>query len=174
METEDSNAQDPDFTSPIWMDMGAFHSPHQSPEAQAYHGFLYGSSPPGLTMEPSYGGMSIPPPYASLPLPMPSHPWPSMLATQTQVPENYLPPVPIPASHSKPLRPVPGRKSSTSGSTPRKTLTDEDRRRMCLYHEENKTAKQTDIGGKILQAHFFIHPSSSFAESVSWTNWIDA
>ena len=29
-------------------------------------------------------------------------------------------------------------------------LTDEDRRNMCLYHEENKTAKQTDIGGKAI------------------------
>lgn len=34
------------------------------------------------------------------------------------------------------------------GATPRRTLTDEDRRRMCVYHEEHKTAKQTDIGGK--------------------------
>jgi hypothetical protein len=31
---------------------------------------------------------------------------------------------------------------------PRRTLTDDDRRQMCIYHEENKTAKQTDIGGK--------------------------
>jgi hypothetical protein len=49
-------------------------------------------------------------------------------------------------SSTAPVQPV--RKTSTGGSTPRRTLTDEDRRQMCLYHEENKTAKQTDIGGK--------------------------
>ncbi|KAK2753663.1 hypothetical protein FQN55_000026 [Onygenales sp. PD_40] len=31
-------------------------------------------------------------------------------------------------------------------STPRRTLTDNDRRRMCLYHEENPHVKQTEIG----------------------------
>lgn len=153
METDTSNAaQDPDFTSPIWIDLGnALHSPHQSPPLPEYHSFLYGSSPPGLTMEPSYD-MSMPPPYASLPLLMPSHPWPSMLANQPQpqLPDTYLPPVPIPASQPKPIRPMPARKSSTGGSTPRRMLTDEDRRRMCLYHEEHKTAKQTDIGGESL------------------------
>ncbi|KAF2195583.1 CenpB-DNA-bind-domain-containing protein [Zopfia rhizophila CBS 207.26] len=30
--------------------------------------------------------------------------------------------------------------------TPQKTLTDADRRRMCLYHEEHPTVKQTEIG----------------------------
>jgi hypothetical protein len=94
-------------------------------------------------------GVSIPPPYASVPLTMPSNTWPSMLTTQPQFPEQGLAPIPIPAS-ATPVTPVqPPRKSSTSGSTPRRTLTDEDRRRMCLYHEEHKTAKQTDIGGKL-------------------------
>jgi len=32
--------------------------------------------------------------------------------------------------------------------TPRKTLTDADRRSMCLYAEENPTKKQTEIGGE--------------------------
>jgi hypothetical protein len=31
-------------------------------------------------------------------------------------------------------------------STPRRTLTDDDRRRMCQYHEDNPTVKQTEIG----------------------------
>jgi hypothetical protein len=35
-----------------------------------------------------------------------------------------------------------------TSSTPRKTLTDADRRRMCLYAEEHPTVKQTEIGGK--------------------------
>ncbi|KXL49797.1 hypothetical protein M433DRAFT_74713 [Acidomyces richmondensis BFW] len=36
--------------------------------------------------------------------------------------------------------------SSRSGSTPRKTLTDQDRRRMCQYAEEHPNSKQTEIG----------------------------
>ncbi|RLL96635.1 hypothetical protein CFD26_104367 [Aspergillus turcosus] len=110
-----------------------------------YSAFGYGVMP----LDTPYG-VSIPPPYASLPLTMPSSTWPSMLTTQSQFPEQGLPPVPIPAS-AAPVTPIqPPRKSSTSGSTPRRTLTDEDRRRMCLYHEEHKTAKQTDIGVLLL------------------------
>ncbi|KAA8912755.1 hypothetical protein FN846DRAFT_773122 [Sphaerosporella brunnea] len=33
-----------------------------------------------------------------------------------------------------------------STSTPRRTLTDADRRRMCIFHEENPNVKQTEIG----------------------------
>lgn len=32
----------------------------------------------------------------------------------------------------------------------RPTLTDQDRRRICKYHEENPSAKQTEIGSKLL------------------------
>jgi hypothetical protein len=64
------------------------------------------------------------------PLIMPSHPTrPSMLTN----PENYPPASRIPpaaAPHS------------------RKILTDGERRRMCLYHQENPTVKQTEIGGE--------------------------
>jgi hypothetical protein len=37
---------------------------------------------------------------------------------------------------------------TTSGdSTPRRVLTDDERRRMCEYHEKHPGVKQTDIGG---------------------------
>ena len=37
---------------------------------------------------------------------------------------------------------------TTAGdSTPRRLLTDDDRRRMCEYHERHPGVKQTDIGG---------------------------
>jgi hypothetical protein len=39
--------------------------------------------------------------------------------------------------------------TSHTGSTARRTLTDADRRQMCLYHEENPNVKQTVIGGKL-------------------------
>lgn len=38
--------------------------------------------------------------------------------------------------------------SSVLQPAPRRTLTDADRRRMCLYHEQHPTKKQTEIGGK--------------------------
>lgn len=145
METESHRAPDGEFAHSPWVDLGAFTSPQHSPPMPEYNGFDYGPSP--LMVDASYG-MSVPPPYVSMPLPMPSHSWPSMLTTtQSPFPENGLPPPPMPTSVSPPA-PAPRRKSSTGGSTPRRTLSDEDRRQMCLYHEENKTAKQTDIGGK--------------------------
>ncbi|PLN84410.1 hypothetical protein BDW42DRAFT_39635 [Aspergillus taichungensis] len=143
MDTESSHSQDNDFAQSPWVDMGGFHPAQQSPPLDDYHGFPYGVIP----LDSAYG-VTIPPPYASLPLTLPSNTWPSMLTNhQSHFPEGGLPPVPIPPSSVSPVTPIPPpRKSSTSSSTPRRTLTDEDRRRMCLYHEENKTAKQTDIG----------------------------
>ncbi|KAJ5278991.1 hypothetical protein N7478_004363 [Penicillium angulare] len=146
METEIHHAPEGEFPHSPWTELGAFTSPQHSPPMPEYNGFEYGPSPI-MTVDPSYG-MSLPPPYASMPLPMPSHSWPSMLTHQSPFHENGLPPTPMPTaiSPSEPIPPAPSRKASTGGSTPRKTLTDEDRRQMCLYHEENKTAKQTDIG----------------------------
>lgn len=144
METESHHAPEGEFPHSPWVELGAFTSPQHSPPMPEYSGFDYG---PSSLMAVDGPYMSIPPPYASMSLPMPSHSWPSMLTTQSPFHENGLPPAPVPTSIS-PSAPKPVRKSSTGGSTPRRTLTDEDRRNMCLYHEENKTAKQTDIGGK--------------------------
>jgi hypothetical protein len=151
METESHHAPEGEFPHSPWVELGAFTSPQHSPPMPEYTGFDYG--PPSLMAVDAPYNMSIPPPYASMPLPMPSHSWPSMLTTQSPFHENGLPPAPVPTSVS-PSAPTPIRKSSTGGSTPRRTLTDEDRRNMCLYHEENKTAKQTDIGGKIVPREF--------------------
>jgi hypothetical protein len=38
--------------------------------------------------------------------------------------------------------------TSRSGSTPRKTLTDLDRKKMCVYAEQNPDRKQAEIGGE--------------------------
>ncbi|KAL4896652.1 hypothetical protein BDV59DRAFT_110730 [Aspergillus ambiguus] len=151
MDTEGSHTQESEFAHSPWVDMGSFpHTQQHSPPLD-YHGFGYGVVP----LDSAYG-VSIPPPYASLPLTLPSSSWPSQLTPQSQYPEGSVPPEPIPpppphppSTVSPPPPAPPVRKSSTSSSTPRRTLTDEDRRRMCLYHEEHKTAKQTDIGGKI-------------------------
>lgn len=145
METE-PHAPEGEFPHSPWVDLGGpFTSPHNSPPMPEFSGFEYGPSP---IMAVDGYGMSLPPPYTSMPLPMPSHAWPSMLTNHSPF-HDGLPPIPAPISVSPSAPTPPVRKSSTGGATPRRTLTDEDRRQMCLYHEEHKTAKQTDIGGKI-------------------------
>ncbi|EED20100.1 conserved hypothetical protein [Talaromyces stipitatus ATCC 10500] len=148
MDTDAPNGQESDYGSSPWVDLGAFESPgsHHSPPLPDFHGFSYGSSPI-MPLEPAYS-MSIPPPYSTINLTMPAHPWPSMLTTQSPFPETSLSPAPTPTlsiPQPVPIRPL-HTTPAPSAPTPRRTLTDEDRRRMCLYHEENKSAKQTDIG----------------------------
>ena len=134
------------FNPPSWLDMNSTNnnmhqSSQNSPPLPDYHSTMgY-----GMPLDSSYG-MSIPPPYASLPLTVPSNQWPSIIATQSRFSDSGLPQISLPGLAQ--VAPLPGRKSSMGGATPRRTLTDEDRRRMCVYHEEHKTAKQTDIGGK--------------------------
>lgn len=89
--------------------------------------------------------MSLPQPYSSqalLPLSMPTQ-WPSMLATQPGFAP--VPLAPMPAPSVGPSRPAPTSQTAPS-TTPRRTLTDDDRWRMCMYHEENPHVKQTEIG----------------------------
>lgn len=90
---------------------------------------------------------SQPPHHPTLPMLMvPSHPtWPSMLTNPGGF--NTSPPVAIPPASAAipPLQatrpPVP-----QITSQPRKTLSDDDRRRMCQYHIDNPSMKQTEIG----------------------------
>jgi hypothetical protein len=141
-----------------WVDISHSYnsSQHQSPIYE-HGGFGFPMQPVqnhGLPTEPSYNTQrvsqpphSLPPHQQLLPLIMPSHPtWPSMLTN----PASYsAPPIAIPPA-SAPL--VKGSNTKLPAihttPTPRKTLTDNDRRRMCQYHEENPTVKQTEIGGE--------------------------
>ena len=140
-----------------WMDSGHgyhHHSQHASP-VQEYNGFTFGPLP----IEPMYSTGMHPPRtthHSLQPLTMPQ--WPSMLTSQsTYVPPIYpSAPVPVaPASTPASATPV-SATSSRSGHapTPRKTLTDADRRRMCLFHEEHPTTKQAEIGGLFLRPAF--------------------
>ena len=119
-----------------------FNSQHQSP-IHEHDGFAFNPMPMD-SMYPS----SMPPPrtsYQSLqPLITPA--WPSMLTSQSSYNPTIFSSTPIPSAPiSAPVSapPTTGRTSST----PRKTLTDADRRRMCLYAEEHPNVKQTEIGG---------------------------
>lgn len=132
------------------------HSHHGTP-AQEYSGFSFQPSPQ-LAMEPSafstaFHQRSMP--QQLQPLVMPQMPqWPSMLSSQTH--SSYQP-VYHQTLH-QPIQPVQpigvgslptpvSAVSSRSTSTPRKTLTDLDRKRMCIYAEEHPNSKQTEIGG---------------------------
>lgn len=145
-----------------WVDINPnYNSPpqHQSPIFE-HGGFAFMQQPlqhNGLPTEQPYTQQRmampqhpLPPSHHSahqqlLPLIMPSNPtWPSMLTNPASYP---APPVAIPAS-APPLVKGNGSKSPGTTPAPRKTLTDNDRRRMCQYHDENPSIKQTEIGGK--------------------------
>lgn len=140
-----------------WMNINnnSYTSPqqHQSPvfENGGYN-FMPTSGHHGLPMEPpSFISPRLPSHHQMLqPLVMPSNPtWPSELVSHSAV--SYSEPVQVPAPViSAPV--VKGNSSKLPNLTahtpsPRRTLTDDDRRRMCQYHEENPHVKQTEIGG---------------------------
>jgi len=114
---------------------------------QPFHQQQQQSMPQGQNYNPQR--IAPPPPHTThqqlLPLIMPSHPtWPSMLTNPASYPP---PPVAIPVSASPLVKGSTGKLPGAT-STPRKTLTDSDRRRMCQYHEDNPSVKQTEIGGE--------------------------
>lgn len=135
-----------------WQEHGGFHAHHQS-AVQEYNGF---NNYAPLPMEPIYAS-SMHPPQHPHPSPRPAHPqlqplimpqmpqWPSMLTSQSTYQPPLFPSAPIPITPAT-ATPVSAGSTQTRTSTPRKTLTDTDRRRMCQYHEENPTVKQTEIG----------------------------
>ena len=84
--------------------------------------------------------------------------WGGMLPTTTAASTSYIPspaiappppPPPLPPAQAASAAITANQPPSTQASnpTPRRTLTDTDRRKMCLYHEENPNIKQTEIGG---------------------------
>ena len=124
------------------------HSHHGTP-AQEYSGFNW--STPQLPMEPGTFGSNVQqrqmPPQLQ-PLIMPQ--WPSMLSSQAH--SSYQPLFPQPVQPIQPMSIAPLQTPISTGptrstSTPRKTLTDVDRKRMCQYAEDHPNSKQTEIGG---------------------------
>ena len=150
----------PAYADGSWMDLAPFEpSPHLSP-AHEYTGFDDVPTSPNQSMNVSTETnlTQIHPPsrpmQALRPLVVP--PWPSTLTGLSSFATPILPTPPSStvttvsssaASLSAPISAVSNR-SIRSNSTPRRTLTDTDRRRMCRYHEEHPTVKQTEIGGE--------------------------
>lgn len=138
-----------------WVDMStAYH--HQTTMPDYGTGFSY--MPPithGLPSESLHRMPPPPPPqhmsqtqttHPQLPmLIMPSHAtWPSMLTNPNSYASHSAPPVAIPPV-TAPLKQA-KLPAIHAPSQPRKTLTDDDRRRMCQYAEDHPNTKQTEIG----------------------------
>lgn len=132
-----------------WVEISGYSSHHQSP-IHEYNGFGYmPSASQNVPVEPSFNRMAPPshhhPAHQQLlPLIMPSHPtWPSMLTN----PSNYQPPpVALPPAQSLKTTKLPA--IHTAAPTARKTLSDADRKQICIFNQENPSVKQTEIGGK--------------------------
>ena len=83
--------------------------------------------------------------------------WPSQITNPS---EHTSPPVSLPvlrsaephvADETPPMgrpRPPTLTRQTQGVSTSRRTLSDDDRRRMCKYHDDNPSIKQTEIGGR--------------------------
>lgn len=154
MDQETHLAQENSYGNENWVDMSSYH--HQTTMAD-YEGGGYGYMPPithGLPSE-SLSRMPPPPPpsqgihhpqttHAQLPmLIMPHATWPSQLTNPHSYAQHSVPPVAIPPVTAPLKTKLPAIQTT---SQPRKTLTDDDRRRMCQYAKDHPTAKQTDIG----------------------------
>jgi hypothetical protein len=131
-----------------WSEQQAYpHSYHGTP-AQEYPGFGWGSPP--MPMQSAAFSQSPPlrPTHQQLqPLMMP---WPSMIGSQQTYYPPLLPQAQVGTTSPPTVTPVSAGSSARSGPSVRKTLSDDDRRRMCKYAEENPSAKQTEIGCRFL------------------------
>lgn len=153
MEDESNQHRSPAFQQlqMRWTDQNQYPHSHQGTPAQEYDEYSWGSSPMPIDSGPFVhrpGPQSLQPLVTSV---MP--PWPSMLNNGTNR-ANYYPTV-VPPTQASTISPTPSitpvsASSARSGSAPRRTLTDDERRKMCQYHEANPNKKQNEIGGKYM------------------------
>lgn len=157
MESEHHQSPESEHGDFQWMSMGSYANTgvHTTQSGMPeYNPYNYGSAGV-MPIEPApLYGMARAPPYSTHQQLQPLHPlivpqWPSMLTSQS----SYSTPTLPSASTATPVSAVSSgshtlqiRQTTTGGNTPRRTLTDDDRRRMCQYAEENPGVKQTDIG----------------------------
>ena len=154
MEQDYNLPHDEDFVGVhTLVDVVGEHSQHHSP-SNDYGDYAFAASAHG-----HIDSMYNRPVQASFSSPQPLHPlvtmpqWPSQITNPSDSNAPAVIPLhrPIlPLSKTSPINtvsiaPAPG-KSIQSTSTSRRTLSDSDRRRMCEYHNENPTVKQTEIG----------------------------
>lgn len=144
-----------EYGSGQWRDMEGYSSGGDQHNTTPMHEYTdhHFETPPVMPIGPSFTVLR-PPSYTAHQQLQPLHPlitmaqWPSILTTQS----GYSPPV---QGTAPMVTPISARTAwttvtpvmTTGGSTPRRTLTDDDRRRMCEYHESHPNVKQTEIGG---------------------------
>jgi hypothetical protein len=150
---DDHLVHDATYSSSPWVGMNSYsqmsmgnyqeeypsmhYLPHGlSPESVGGH---LGPSPFTQNIQPNHYTSQLPPP----PL-IPTQgavPWPSL---QTNPSQHFQPPVPIPSVSATPRQQP--KLPTINTSQPRRTLTDQDRRDMCKFADENPGVKQHDIG----------------------------
>ena len=146
-----------------WIEIAGDHSSHNSP-LHEFNSFTFTSNT-HVPLEPYYN-RPIQPSYSTAqplqPLVMPQ--WPSQLTNpslDTGPPPGFPPPRPLAPISTMPAKPPLPRSASTPApisapSTARRTLTDQDRRKMCQYHEDHPTVKQTEIGGELISQCYLV------------------
>jgi hypothetical protein len=150
------NHHSSDYGNNPWGDISDYHSPHTQSPATEFH--TYGFIPSqqhALPLEPSFN-RPMAPVYstAQTQQSMFTAQWPSMLTNPSSqsAPSMPAPPPPVaPVTTYTTATPLPPLTTTTHAphqTSSRRTLTDQDRRRMCQYHEDHPNVKQTEIGGK--------------------------
>jgi hypothetical protein len=167
MDTDPHQSHQTDYGNGQWGDMGGYSNgggQNNTTPMHEYNSYHFETAPPVMPIEPAYT-VPRPPPYTAHQQLQPLHPlitmapWPSMLTTQAGFSPPAVPTAPLvtpvsASTASTTVTPV----TTTGGSTPRRTLTDDDRRRMCEYHESHPGVKQTEIGG-MSAASYHLPPS---------------
>lgn len=153
------------YASDNWTSMSPFsQSPYSASPLTEHNGFFSSFVPQGLPSE-SMNRMPPPPPTTQThqmiqPAPPPmTHPqlpmlnttWPSQLTNPSpsggySTPHSAPPLSMTPASSAPPLDPPP--RISAPNEKSRKTLTTEQKRAMCQFHEDNPGTRQADIGAR--------------------------
>lgn len=156
--------QHDEYVPPQWVEMGSLH--HHQHHGQAVHhhphhnygayGFVEPGMQPGINDPTQFGLQTAPASVGANYLSIPTQ-WGGMIPTTTAAPGTYIPSAPIAQPPPPSLPPAQVASATITANqpvsshapnpTPRRTLTDADRRRMCIFHEENPTVKQTEIGG---------------------------
>ena len=142
------------YISGHWVGLSSYNSPQSQSPSHEYPGFGYPPSNHGLGLDTGYERpmpftFSTHPP----PAPLPATQWPSMLTNPSSNMAGHVPIMSLPHPPLIPLSTyvspqLPPVSIPPTLPTARRTLTDQHRRQMCQYHEDNPTVKQTEIGGE--------------------------
>ncbi|KAI9844193.1 MAG: hypothetical protein M1838_002296 [Thelocarpon superellum] len=158
---ESSHGQELGYSNSPWVTMGDYTTGSHPAVEPEFHGYGYMNLIHPPPAEPSYTPMHHTPVHPAhhphqphqphQPLrPLITPPWPSMLTSQSTFSQPILPLAPAQSPMATPTSAQSAHSTqsipSAPSPSPRRTLTDADRRKMCIYHEENPTVKQTEIG----------------------------